>query len=120
MSTRGERIRLALAARGVRKQQALAAELDVHESAITRWKENAALSLDNAVKLGAVLDISLDWLLLGHNPHAIESCKVTKNNQKKSRHPTSVRSVRCSINSTFRSTTSALPTSTPPVRPSRL
>jgi plasmid maintenance system antidote protein VapI len=65
MSTRGERIRHALAARGVRKQQALAAELDVHESAITRWKENAAMSLDNAIALGAVLDISLDWLLLG-------------------------------------------------------
>lgn len=65
MSTRGERIRQALAARGVRKQQALAAELNVHESAITRWKENAAMSLDNAIALGVVLDISLDWLLLG-------------------------------------------------------
>jgi plasmid maintenance system antidote protein VapI len=65
MSTRGERIRHALAARGVRKQQALAAELDVHESAITRWKENAAMSLDNAIALSTVLDISLDWLLIG-------------------------------------------------------
>jgi transcriptional regulator with XRE-family HTH domain len=65
MSTRGERIREALTARGVRKQQALAAELDVHESAITRWKENKQMSLDNAVALAAALDISLDWLLLG-------------------------------------------------------
>jgi transcriptional regulator with XRE-family HTH domain len=65
MSTRGERIRQALIARGVRKQQALAAELNVHESAITRWKENAAISLDNAIALSTVLDISLDWLLLG-------------------------------------------------------
>ncbi len=65
MSTRGDRIREALAARGVRKQQALAAELNVHESAVTRWKENKQMSLDNAVALGAALDISLDWLLLG-------------------------------------------------------
>lgn len=65
MSTRGERIREALAARGVRKQQALAAELSVHESAVTRWKENRQMSLDNAVALGVALDVSLDWLLLG-------------------------------------------------------
>ena len=56
---------MALAARGVRKQQALAAELNVHESAVTRWKENKQMSLDNAVALGTALDISLDWLLLG-------------------------------------------------------
>jgi transcriptional regulator with XRE-family HTH domain len=65
MSTRGERIREALTSRGVRKQQALAAELNVHESAITRWKEGKPISLDSAVALGASLDISLDWLLLG-------------------------------------------------------
>jgi transcriptional regulator with XRE-family HTH domain len=65
MSTRGERIRQALALRGVRKQQALAAELNVHESAITRWKESAAISIDNAMALAIALDISLDWLLLG-------------------------------------------------------
>lgn len=65
MSTRGERIRQALAARGVAKQQALAAELKVHESAISRWKEGKPISLDSAVALGTALDISLDWLLLG-------------------------------------------------------
>ena len=53
MSTRGDRIRQALEARGVRKQQALAAELDVHESAITRWKDDKPISLDNAVALGS-------------------------------------------------------------------
>lgn len=65
MSTRGERIRQALTERAVHKQQALAAELNVHESAITRWKEGKPISLDNAVAFGAVLDVSLDWLLLG-------------------------------------------------------
>lgn len=65
MSTRGERIREALAARGIPKQQALAAELKVHESAISRWKDGKSISLDSAIALGAALDISLDWLLLG-------------------------------------------------------
>jgi plasmid maintenance system antidote protein VapI len=65
MITRGERVQEALRVRGVRKQQALAAELEVHESAITRWKENKSMSLENAVALGVALDVSLDWLLLG-------------------------------------------------------
>lgn len=65
MTNRGERIREALRVRGVRKQHALAAELNVHESAITRWKENKPMSLEKAVALAAVLDLSLDWLLLG-------------------------------------------------------
>jgi transcriptional regulator with XRE-family HTH domain len=79
MSTRGDRIREALAARGIRKQQALAAELKVHESAITRWKENKPISLGSAVALAATLDISLDWLLLGrgtidaHRSHSAET-----------------------------------------------
>lgn len=65
MSTRGERLRLAMEARRVRKQQALAFQLGVHESAITRWKEDGSLSLPNAIALCDALDISLDWLLLG-------------------------------------------------------
>jgi transcriptional regulator with XRE-family HTH domain len=65
MSTRGERIRQALAERGIKKQQALAAELKVHESAITRWKDGKEISLENALAFSVVLDISLDWLLLG-------------------------------------------------------
>jgi transcriptional regulator with XRE-family HTH domain len=65
MSTRGERIRQALEARGIKKQQALAAALNVHESSITRWKDDAAMSLESAVALGTALDVSLDWLLLG-------------------------------------------------------
>ena len=62
---RGARIAQALKLRGVRKQQALASELNVHESAITRWKGGEAMSLENAVAFCAALDISADWLLLG-------------------------------------------------------
>jgi transcriptional regulator with XRE-family HTH domain len=74
MSTRGERLRLAMEARGIRKQQALAFQLGVHESAITRWKVDGSLSLANAIALCDALDISLDWLLL--NRGTIESHKM--------------------------------------------
>jgi len=65
MSTRGERLQTAMAARGIRKQIVLALELGVNESAISRWQQGAGLSLDHAVKLCETLDISLDWLILG-------------------------------------------------------
>ncbi len=65
MESRGERLRQALEARGIRKQLALAAELGVDESAISRWQRNAGLSLMHAARLCEVLDISLDWLILG-------------------------------------------------------
>jgi plasmid maintenance system antidote protein VapI len=65
MSTRGARITKALAARGRRKQHALARALNVHESAITRWKKDGNISLDHAIGLCRELDVSADWLLLG-------------------------------------------------------
>jgi len=65
MSTRGERLQGAMAARGIRKQIVLAAEVGVNESAVSRWQQGAGLSLEHAVKLCETLDISLDWLVLG-------------------------------------------------------
>jgi len=65
MSTRGQRLQEAMAARGIRKQIVLAAELGVNESAISRWQQGYGLSLENAAKVCEVLDISLDWLILG-------------------------------------------------------
>lgn len=44
---------------------ALAAELGVDESAVSRWQQSAGLSLTHAARLCEVLDISLDWLVLG-------------------------------------------------------
>src|SRR4051812_29727741 len=85
MSTRGERIRLAMQLRGVKKQQALAAELKVHESAITRWKEDGAMSLESAVAFCSALDVSLDWLLLcrgtmdSHKTAPVDNGGVTRN-----------------------------------------
>lgn len=65
MSDRGQRLRQALTARGVAKLYALAVEIGVDESAISRWKKGGAISTDNMANLCAVLDISLDWFLLG-------------------------------------------------------
>lgn len=65
MASRGERLRQALEARGIQKQMALATELGVDESAISRWQRDAGLSLAHAARLCEVLDISLDWLILG-------------------------------------------------------
>jgi len=63
--TRGVRIEEAFVAREIRKQHALANALKVHESAITRWKQDGRISLENAIALCLELDVSADWLLLG-------------------------------------------------------
>ena len=64
---RGARLTQAMRMRGHPKALALAAELDISPAAITKWKKGHAMSVDNACNLGAVLDVSLDWLLLGRN-----------------------------------------------------
>ena len=63
--TRGKRLKFALKSRGVEKQLALAVELEVHQSAITRWKDDGPISLESACRLCVALDISMDWLMLG-------------------------------------------------------
>jgi transcriptional regulator with XRE-family HTH domain len=59
------RLAYALRVRKVRKLQALAVELGVDESALSRWKRGRSISLDNAVGLSRALDASLDWLVTG-------------------------------------------------------
>jgi transcriptional regulator with XRE-family HTH domain len=86
MLTRGERLRLAMDARGVRKQQAFAFQLKVHESAITRWKANRSFSLDNAIAVCAALDISLDWLLLGRGTMDFHKLSDTEAEQNEESH----------------------------------
>lgn len=60
-----DRLAYALRVRKVRKLQALAVELGVDESALSRWKRGRSISLDNAVGLSRALDASLDWLVMG-------------------------------------------------------
>lgn len=65
MESRGDRLSRAIKGRGISKMMALALDLDVHESAISRWRKNGPMSLENAARISEVLDISLDWLVLG-------------------------------------------------------
>jgi transcriptional regulator with XRE-family HTH domain len=65
MSGMGQRLTFALKQRGVRKLYALAVEIGVDESALSRWKKDGAISLPSAARLSQALDISLDWLVLG-------------------------------------------------------
>ena len=60
-----ERLDQALKARRIHKSYALAVELGVDESAISRWRRGRSISLGNAVRLAEALDVSLDWLLTG-------------------------------------------------------
>lgn len=65
MPSRGERLTNALKARKVPKHYALAVEIGVDESAISRWKKDGSISTDHVARLCQALDISADWLLLG-------------------------------------------------------
>ncbi|WP_368518780.1 multiprotein-bridging factor 1 family protein [Rhizobium sp.] len=62
---RGKRVREAIARRQIRKVHALAAELNVSVAAVSRWQSGGHTSLDSACALAQLLDVSLDWLLLG-------------------------------------------------------
>jgi transcriptional regulator with XRE-family HTH domain len=64
-SSRGKRLHQALTIRKIKKLYVLAIEVGVSESAISRWKKGGAISADHVVKLCKVLDISIDWFLLG-------------------------------------------------------
>lgn len=65
MRKRGHRVRHAMKARGIHKQFALAIDLGIDQSTLSRWSNGATLSVENAIKLSMALDVSLDWLLLG-------------------------------------------------------
>lgn len=65
MPSRGSRLVEAMKKRGLQKQHALAHSLGVNESTITRWKNDGPMSLVSAVELCRILDISMDWFILG-------------------------------------------------------
>jgi len=76
MESRGERLSHAIKGRGISKMMALALDLDVHESAISRWRKDGPMSLEHAARISEVLDISLDWLVLGRgemDAHTVEA-----------------------------------------------
>ena len=63
--SRGDRLTNALKARRVPKNYALAVDINVDESAISRWKKDGSISTEHVARLCEVLDVSADWLLLG-------------------------------------------------------
>src|SRR5262249_46357306 len=65
MTSIGERFKLALAARGIQKKMAFAAEIRVNASVVSRWQRGTGWSLQAAMRVCEALDISIDWLLLG-------------------------------------------------------
>jgi transcriptional regulator with XRE-family HTH domain len=62
---RGKRIREAMSRSNIRKIHAVAAELKVSVAAVSRWQNGGHTSLESACALASLLDVSLDWLLLG-------------------------------------------------------
>lgn len=62
---RGKRIREAMLQRKMRKVHAVAAELNVSVAAVSRWQNGGHTSLESACAVAKLLDVSLDWLLLG-------------------------------------------------------
>ncbi|URK85950.1 helix-turn-helix transcriptional regulator (plasmid) [Rhizobium sp. RCAM05350] len=64
---RGTRLKQAMVIRGHHKAMALAAELSISPAALTKWTQGHAMSVDHARKLAGLLNVSLDWLLMGRN-----------------------------------------------------
>lgn len=62
---RARRLQDALDLRGRRKRYAVACEIGVNPSSLTRWLQGDPISIEHAIRLCLLLDISLDWLLLG-------------------------------------------------------
>jgi transcriptional regulator with XRE-family HTH domain len=64
---RGQRLEQAIHANGQRKMMAIAAELGVSPAALSKWKNGGTMSTEHACKMADLLDVSLDWLLMGRN-----------------------------------------------------
>lgn len=64
-TTLGVRICEAMEQRNLSKLYAVAVALNVTESAVSRWRKNGKLTVENTIALCELLDVSSDWLLLG-------------------------------------------------------
>jgi transcriptional regulator with XRE-family HTH domain len=64
--------------RGHRKMMALAAELNISPAALSKWKKGHSMSIEHACRLAALLDVSLDWMLMGRNaPEWLQKDQLT-------------------------------------------
>jgi transcriptional regulator with XRE-family HTH domain len=64
---RGRRLKMAMERRGYRKATALAAALNISPAAMTKWTQGYTMSIAHACHLAELLNVSLDWLLMGRN-----------------------------------------------------
>lgn len=64
-NVRGNRLSEAMCARGIYKLSVLSTLLGVTESAISRWRHNGTMTVENVIALCVALDISVDWFLTG-------------------------------------------------------
>ncbi|MCQ8783884.1 helix-turn-helix domain-containing protein [Mangrovibrevibacter kandeliae] len=83
-STRGDRVAEAMARRGWRKDVALAQALGVNVSTVYRWRIGGEFSLDHAIAFCQLLDISLDWLLLGRGRPEIQPLPAAAEMERRS------------------------------------
>lgn len=75
----GGRLRAALRERRISKLYAVASDLGVSQSAVSRWQNGGRISLDNVVLICEYLDVSADWLLLNRgSAHAHRDFRPTR------------------------------------------
>jgi transcriptional regulator with XRE-family HTH domain len=80
---RGKRIRYAIKIYGRPKLLSLAEELEVSPGAVSKWRYGRNFSLDNICRFATVLDVSLDWLLLGRGfPEAHKDAELSAAEQE--------------------------------------
>ncbi|MDD7910970.1 helix-turn-helix transcriptional regulator [Pseudovibrio exalbescens] len=61
----GERLQAISHAQGWTKQLSLASALNVDVSTVSRWLRGGKVSVEHLIALSELLNVSLDWLLLG-------------------------------------------------------
>lgn len=64
-NVRGNRLAEAMYARGIYKLSVLSTLLGVTDSAVSRWRHNGTMTVENVTALCIALDISADWFLTG-------------------------------------------------------
>ncbi|WP_158543211.1 helix-turn-helix domain-containing protein [Dyella psychrodurans] len=77
-ATRGLRLSKAMSVRGITKISVLAKQLNVSESAVSRWRNEGPMTLQNVVALCVELSMSADWLLFGIGDMELNTaCAIT-------------------------------------------
>ena len=78
----GERLQKVMKEKHISKSYALAVQLGVAESTISRWKQSGPISLDKAIQLCEALDVSMDWLFAGRTNADIRETSQNPNHKE--------------------------------------